>query len=212
MLLLLTAQALAETDANPAGIAEPFPSTVVYGPAVAEETPTPPPEVIYAPQPPARPERLDSPMIQTGLTISKVATIGGAVGLGMLVVGQVVYATGSDPATQTAAGTLATGGTVVLATAAPGYVAGPIVTAHGIKAAGGEVEVWPGWTAVGLFAGAFGLPLLGEVYPEQQQILNIAGIGSAIGGAVLINTQESMNRRALVVRPGAGGVSLSGAF
>jgi hypothetical protein len=190
----------------------------VYGPpapevAVADGTEPPAqPEVIQAPtHTPAR--MTDHPMVQTGLTISKVATIGGAVGLGMLVVGSVVYATGTDTATQTAAATLQTGGTVVLATAAPGYVAGPIVTAQGIQAAGGEVEVWPGWTAVGLFAGAFAFPLLGEtVYPDQQQILNIAGIGSAIGGAVLINTQESMNRRALAVRPGPGGVSVGGAF
>lgn len=181
-----------------------------YGP-VADDTPVVP-EVIRAPAETRASARPDNPLIQTGLTISKAATIGGAVGLGMLVVGSVVYASGGDQATVTAGNTLQTGGMVVLAASAPGYVAGPIVTAQGIHQTGTEIETWPGWTAVGLFAGAFALPALGGFYPDQQQILDIAGVGSAIGGAVLINTQEGMNRRALVIGPAPGGVTVGGTF
>jgi ribosomal protein S5 len=132
----------------------------------------------------------------------------------MLLTGQLLGGAGS---LGEAGGDLSTVGLTVLVGSAGAVAAGPLVTSAGLRRAGVDVTLWPGWTGAGIMLGSLVLPIAGQLdavksLGDTSTVLNVAAFAGLLGGGVMVQVQDGINRRELHMRAGPGGVQVFGAF
>jgi hypothetical protein len=228
-LLLFAGLALAD-DPTPAPEPAPPPSEPAPPPSEPAPTPTPAPApTTGSPAPAAKPPAkhparkgprlaVDNQTIRAGLMVSEVGQYAGLAGAGMLLTGGLLARSGPSTSDIGVVGSgLELSGLGVMAASVGAVTAGPLVTSIGIRQAGVDEVIWPGWTGLGIVGVSAILPIADQAgafdgTSVSSDVVYVASIAGLIGGTVMIQVQDGINRQALHVRAGPGGVQVYGAF